>query len=503
MTEQPLSVRRAAARRLPGAATVIVSLFAGLAGLAASYAVAGFTPSFVAGPIASLLSREMPAAVVRFAILVLGDLGETLNLVAALALAWFLLTLAASVGLAAGRRARSRVVAPVVGAASTGLLSVVLTGALLPAFATGAAVSVVIAATTLSADGRTPDVAADRRRILGGVASAVTVTLAGFLLGSGRDSDTTVAPLEVDRSLESETESLLGTAETQSLDVAGLEPLVSDSFYEVDINSVNPDRSADSWELSVTGAVEEERTYTYDDVTSMDAENQFVSLRCVGEGLNGRKLDNALWQGVPIMDLVEPAVPTEGCCVMLRAADGFYEEFPLSALEDGFLAFGMNGEALPRGHGYPARALIPGHWGEINVKWLTEIEILETEEDGYWEERGWHGTGPVNTVAKLHVENDLEDGRKQVAGHAYAGTRGIERVEVSTDGGDSWADARLSGPLPGEDVWRQWAYEYDPPERSHEVVVRATDGTGTLQPREEESPYPSGASGWVSKSVDP
>jgi len=109
----------------------------------------------------------------------------------------------------------------------------------------------------------------------------------------------------------------------------------------------------------------------------------------------------------------------------------------------------------------------------------------------------------VNTVAKLHVENDLEDGRKQVAGHAYAGTRGIERVEVSTDGGDSWADARLSGPLPGEDVWRQWAYEYDPPERSHEVVVRATDGTGTLQPREEESPYPSGASGWVSKSVDP
>jgi len=237
----------------------------------------------------------------------------------------------------------------VVGAASTGLLSVVLTGALLPAFATGAAVSVVIAATTLSADGRTPDVAADRRRILGGVASAVTVTLAGFLLGSGRDSDTTVAPLEVDRSLESETESLLGTAETQSLDVAGLEPLVSDSFYEVDINSVNPDRSADSWELSVTGAVEEERTYTYDDVTSMDAENQFVSLRCVGEGLNGRKLDNALWQGVPIMDLVEPAVPTEGCCVMLRAADGFYEEFPLSALEDGFLAFGMNGEALPAG----------------------------------------------------------------------------------------------------------------------------------------------------------
>jgi DMSO/TMAO reductase YedYZ molybdopterin-dependent catalytic subunit len=175
----------------------------------------------------------------------------------------------------------------------------------------------------------------------------------------------------------------------------------------------------------------------------------------------------------------------------------------------------MNGEPLPRGHGHPVRALIPGHWGEINVKWLTEIEVLEQEMDGYWEQRGWHGTGPVNTVAKLHAVNHLDGGQRQVGGHAYAGTRGIERVEVSTDGGETWNDATLSNPLSGnvgeegptsdqtaEDAWRQWEYTYEA-DQPHEVVVRATDGEGTLQPEEESDAFPSGPTGWVSRRVEP
>jgi hypothetical protein len=168
----------------------------------------------------------------------------------------------------------------------------------------------------------------------------------------------------------------------------------------------------------------------------------------------------------------------------------------------------MNGEALPRGHGAPARLLVPGHWGEINVKWLTELEILEQEAEGYWEERGWHGTGPVETVAKLHAVDTDGEG-VEVAGHAYAGTRGISRVEVSTDGGETWTDARLSEPLPGadggaaEDAWRQWAYRYDPPGGDHEVVVRAYDDDGTLQPETERDAFPSGPTGWVSRTVSP
>jgi hypothetical protein len=189
---------------------------------------------------------------------------------------------------------------------------------------------------------------------------------------------------------------------------------------------------------------------------------------------------------------------------MLRAQDGFFEEFPMEALEGGLIAYEMNGAPLPRKHGYPARALIPGHWGEINVKWLTEIEVLDRKKKGFWEKRGWHGTGPVKTVAKLHAVNHRDDGTIEVGGHAYAGTRGISKVEVSTDGGETWTDATLSEKLPGEAVWRQWRYAYEPGDtNSHEVVVRATDEAGNLQTKSETGPFPNGPSGWVSERVRP
>ena len=277
-----------------------------------------------------------------------------------------------------------------------------------------------------------------------------------------------------------------------------------DDFYEVDISNINPDVAADDWSLSITGAVENERTFTYDDITGMASENRFNTLRCVSDKLNGKSMDNAVWTGVPMQRVLREA-GLQGEFVMLRAADDYYEEFPVKALETGFLAYGMDGEVLPQKHGYPVRALIPGHWGEINVKWLTEIEVLDKPAKGFWEKKGWHGTGPVNTVAKLHATNQLDNGRIQVGGHAYAGIRGIDKVEVSTDGGNSWSDAKLSAVLTPNlagDVWRQWEYTYDSPGSSHEVVVRATDGTGALQPKKDQKPFPSGATGWVSETID-
>jgi hypothetical protein len=145
---------------------------------------------------------------------------------------------------------------------------------------------------------------------------------------------------------------------------------------------------------------------------------------------------------------------------------------------------------------------VPGHWGEINVKWLTEIEVLDEPATGYWEKRGWHGTGPVETVAKLHAVERLGDGRIRVGGHAYAGTRGIQRVEVSVDGGETWADATLSEPLPDPDTWRMWEHTYEA-DGAHEVVVRAYDGTGTRQSSERTGSFPSGPTGWVSRRIEP
>jgi DMSO/TMAO reductase YedYZ molybdopterin-dependent catalytic subunit len=305
---------------------------------------------------------------------------------------------------------------------------------------------------------------------------------------------------------QSEIQQRLQQAADRSLDVAGDVPgLVSsfEEFYNTDIAQFDPDLSPGDWSVTVTGEVERELTLDFAALTDMPTEHRFVTLRCVGERLNGHKLDTAVWTGTPIAPLLDEVDPGGECgCVMLHAEDDYFVQFPVSALEDGFLAWGMNGEPLPQSHGRPVRVLIPGHWGEVNVKWLSEIELLDEAADGYWERRGWHGTGPVNTVAKLWSDTVLDSGAVELAGHAYAGTRGIDRVEVSTDGGDTWRDAELSEPLPGEDVWRQWRHEFTP-SGSHEVVVRAVDGEGTVQSEERSESFPSGATGWVSKTVDP
>ena len=493
-------------RRLADAApTLAIAAVAGVAGVAGSFALAGFTPSFVGGPIAGFLARTMPGAVITFAIVVLGDLGKQLNLLSALGIAAGLLATAAGVGSFAARRADLPGVGTLTAGALAGAVSFAVTSALVPSLGAATGVGLVVLLAELSPMAPVGESAA-RRRLLGAVAGGLTVSAGGAVLGrTGETHGATVDAGTVGNTeaFDMPVSSLVAEADEKSLPVEGLEPLISENFYTVDINATNPAIDADEWTLSVTGEVEEEIEYTFDEIREMDAENRVVSLRCVGESLNGKKLDNAVWTGVPIADLVEPAGVPDGCCVMLRADDDFFEEFPLAALRDSLLAYGMNGTSLPRAHGYPARALIPGRWGEVNVKWLTEIEILAEPADGYWENRGWMGTGPVNTVAKLRAQNELADGRIEVAGRAYAGTRGIERVEVSTDGGETWTDATLSEELPSDDALRQWVYRYDPPDDTHEVVVRATDGEGTLQPREQSNAFPTGATGWVSVEIDP
>ncbi len=500
-----LSLRSAAVRT-----HLLVAAFAGVTGVLGSYATAGSTRDFVASPLADALTRGAPGAVVTAGLLTLGDAGKLLVALVALALAVGLVAGASLLGLVVARRAgRPGLAAPGAGAL-TWVVTASVTG--VPVASVGAAAGAGLAVALVRhgrAVGGDESTSPVRRRVLGGVAALGIGALAAGLRrlspllagddASGGRADGPVADQATDPAVRAHLEA----AAERSLDVRGLEPLVSTEFYRVDINTVAPSVAVADWSLTLTGAVERETTLTYEDVTSMPVEHRFVTLRCVGESLNGRKMDTALWTGVPVAPLVDRAGPVGDCdCVMLRAADGYYEEFPLEALRAGLLAFGMNGQRLPRAHGYPLRALIPGHWGEINVKWLTEIEFLEREAKGYWEKRGWHGTGPVNTVAKLHAVNRRDGGRIQVGGHAYAGTRGVDRVEVAVDGGE-WRRATLSDPLPGADVWRQWACEYDSPGKAHEVVVRAVERDGTVQPREESGAFPSGPNGWVRKTIRP
>ena len=165
---------------------------------------------------------------------------------------------------------------------------------------------------------------------------------------------------------------------------------------------------------------------------------------------------------------------------------------------DALIAVGMDGAPLPAEHGYPARLVVPGLYGFVSAtKWLTEIVATTyAAEEAYWTQRGWATDAPVRTMARIDVPRPLTQvrtGRVAVAGVAWAQHRGISAVEVQVDDGP-WQRARLGG-APTDDTWRQWVWAWDAAPGRHTLRVRATDGTGAVQPEARLTPFPSGAQG--------
>ncbi|MFB6114268.1 MAG: molybdopterin-dependent oxidoreductase [Halodesulfurarchaeum sp.] len=494
---------------------VLRSAIAGVLAVAGSYAVSGWSVYFVGSAVNKLLITITPGPVIAVTLRTLGTAGELVAFVGAILLAVLFFSIAAFLGFERAVNGPENAYGVFIGGFLGGTVSTLIAYSLvkrvLPALVMGFVVGAYILVTQFDRDLSTDVDRADRRTLLSEIAFVIGFGGVSYLFGqqvTHGPSPEEITPVFSEDGAGSKTEQvaeaeeLLEAAEEKSLDVRGMPGLVSsiEDFYEVDINRINPDVVLDNWALSVTGAVEKPLTVTYDDLRQGPVEHRFVTLRCVGDPLNGHKMDNALWTGIPVSALLSRADP-QGDYVMLRSVDNYYEEFSMAALKKGFLAFGMNGKTLPRSHGYPVRALIPGHWGEINVKWIDEIEILDEPATGYWEKKGWHGTGPVNTVAKLWTINHLPDGRIEVGGHAYAGTRGIQSVQVSTNAGRTWDQATLGPALDAEDAWRQWVYRFVPTQERMQVTVRAVDGTGRMQAREEDDPFPRGASGWVDVTV--
>jgi hypothetical protein len=180
---------------------------------------------------------------------------------------------------------------------------------------------------------------------------------------------------------------------------------------------------------------------------------------------------------------------------------------PTAALLDGrepLLCVGMNGEPLPLEHGFPVRMLTPGLYGYTGAcKWLRELTATTfAEVDAYWVERGWAPQGTVKTASRIDRPapfTRLDGGTVPVAGVAWAQGRGIRAVEVQVDGG-VWEQATLL-PVPSVDTWVQWRYDWPASPGSHTLAVRATDGTGEVQPESRATPFPDGATGWHTITV--
>ncbi len=280
--------------------------------------------------------------------------------------------------------------------------------------------------------------------------------------------------------------------------------------YKIFIRSEPTVIDGETWTLPITGLVENPMNLTLSEIMRRyEPRNEFVTLSCISNRVGGPLIGTTHWTGASLKEILADVKPQGNArFLQITSADGFYETVDLDLIDSDeriMLAYNWDGKPIPFDHGFPLRIWLPDRYGMKQPKWITGMEVIGDYREGYWVERGWseealvRATSVVDTVA---VESLIEDGERKlvpIGGIAYAGARGISRVEVRIDDEPNWREADLRTPL-SEVSWVIWRYDWPFEEGGHEFHVRCVEADGTPQIEEINPTRPDGATGLHTKS---
>lgn len=281
------------------------------------------------------------------------------------------------------------------------------------------------------------------------------------------------------------------------------------NFYQVSKNTFNPNVDGKSWKLTIDGLVNTPVSFDLNSLSQFPRQNVYHTLTCISNPVGGDLIGNAEWSGIQFKALLDKAGVKPGVKkVVFTSADGYKDSITIDkALEPNTtLAVEMNGAPLTSDHGYPARMLIPDIYGMKNAKWLTGITLIDTEFAGFWQQQGWDNGAQIQIESSFvsPADGDQISGGKTTTlkGVAFAGSRNIEKVEVSADSGKTWQTATIK-PRLGANSWTLWRFDWTPPagNKGYILQVRATQEGGKLQIDKTSEAFPSGSTGYHTISL--
>lgn len=280
----------------------------------------------------------------------------------------------------------------------------------------------------------------------------------------------------------------------------------TEDFYRIDINTRPAAIDGESWVLEVDGLFDNPRPLTLEDLMAYPPVTQAITLSCISNRVGGDLIGTSNWTGVRLRDVLNDlGLRPEAKELFVEGADGFFESVVMEDIMDPrtLLVYGMNGETLPVRNGFPLRIYIPNRYGMKQPKWITRIEAVDDKMIGYWVQRGWsyEARPQIISVIDTVAVDEAVNGRVPMGGIAWAGDRGIQKVEVQVDDGE-WVEATLRTPPLSPLTWVQWRYDWPLVPGRHTVRVRAIDGTGTLQPEQVRGTRPDGATGYHEVTMD-